>query len=199
MNKNKAYFFPRLIAYVIDIFIVSMVASLVLMVFPENKNLAVLQEESQKLQENYFENKINDEEFVSQYAMIVYDTDYESVLSYIIQITLIVLYFTVFQFYNKGQTFGKKIMKIRVVSVDDRPLTFNDYLYRAFILDSVLINILLVILVMFMNKNYYFYGSLALQIIQIILSLVTIFMVLLRKDGRGLHDIASHSQVVMTD
>lgn len=199
MNKTKAYFLPRLIAYVIDIFLVSMVASLILMVIPTNNNLAKLQEESVTLQENYLEEKITNEEFIRQYAMIVYDIDYASVISYIIQVVLIVLYFIVFQFYNKGQTIGKKIMKIQVISNSDRELTINDYLYRAIILDSVLANILVIVLVMFMNKNYYFYSSLTLQIIQIVLSLVTIFMVLFRKDGRGLHDMVSHSKVVMTD
>lgn len=199
MNKNKAYFFPRLIAYVIDVFLVSFVASLIMMVVPINDNLIKLREESVTLQENYLEENITSEEFIRQYAMIVYDIDYASVISYIIQVVLIILYFIVFQFYNKGQTIGKKIMKIRVVSTSDRELTVNDYLYRSIVIDSVLVNILIIILVMFSNKNYYFYSSLTLQIIQIVLSLVTIFMVLLRKDGRGLHDIVSHSKVVMTD
>jgi len=199
MNNKKSYFFPRLIAYVIDIFLVSMVASLIVMVIPSNNNIDKLKEESYVLQENYLEEKISQEEFIRQYALIVYDIDYASVISYIIQVTLIVLYFIVFQFYNKGQTIGKKIMNIKIVSASDRELTFNDYLYRAIILDSVFANILMIILVMFLSKNYYFYSSLTLQIIQIVLSLVTIFMVLFRKDGRGLHDIVSHSKVIMLD
>jgi len=199
VKKNKAYFFPRLMAYVLDIFLVSFVASLIMMVVPENKNFVKLQEEAITLQENYMEDKITEEEFIRQYAMITYDADYASVISYIIEVALIVLYFVVFQFYNNGQTIGKKIMGIKIASIDDRELTINDYLYRSIIIDAVLANILVIILVLFMSKNYYFYFSFTLQIIQIILLLVTIFMILFRKDRRGLHDLASHSQVVMTD
>ena len=199
MKKTKAYFFPRMIAYIIDIFLVSMVASLILMIIPANNNLPKLQEEAIALQENYMNKKITSEEFIRQYALVTYDIDYASVISYIIQVVVTILYFVVFQHYNKGQTFGKKLMKIQVVSVNDKELTFNDYLYRSIILDSVLANILIIILVMFLNKNYYFYSSLTLQMIQIVLSLVTIFMVLLKKDGRGIHDIVSHSKVVMID
>ena len=103
----------------------------------------------------------------------------------------------VYQFYNKGQTLGKRLMKIRVVSNDNRELTINDYIFRSMILNSVLVNILVVVLVMFMNKNYYFYVSFPLQLVQIVLSLITIFMILFRKDGRGLHDMVAHSKVVM--
>lgn len=198
MNKNT-YFFPRVVAYFIDIFLVSLVASLVLLVVPTNSNLVKLEEEATNLSEKYLNEEITTEEYIRQGALITYDVDYASVLTYIIEVIFIILYFVVFQFYNKGQTIGKKIMKIKVVGIDDRKLTINDYFYRSLIINSVLVNILIIVGVMFINRNYYFYANTALQIIQIILSLVTIFMVLFRKDKRGLHDIVAHSEVVASN
>lgn len=198
MNKNT-YFFPRVVAYFIDIFLVSLVASLALLVVPTNSNLVKLEEEATNLSEKYLNEEITTEEYIRQGALITYDVDYASVLTYIIEVIFIILYFVVFQFYNKGQTIGKKIMKIKVVGIDDRKLTINDYFYRSLIINSVLVNILIIVGVMFINRNYYFYANTALQIIQIILSLVTIFMVLFRKDKRGLHDIVAHSEVVASN
>ena len=173
---EKAYFFPRLLAYILDIIIVSFAVSII---------------------EKYINEEINMEEFVRQYALITYDLDYASVPSYILEITCVILYFIVFQFYQNGQTFGKKIMNIRIVSASERKLTINDYIYRAMVLNSVLVNLLIVIFVLFMKRDYYFYVSYPLQIIQMIISFITIFMVLFRKDGRGLHDLVGNTKVVM--
>lgn len=196
---NKAYFFPRVFAYFIDIIIVSIVATLICYFIPMD-NVNLLQQELTNVQEKFLNEEISEEEYLNQTALISYDLDYASVPSYIVEVGLVILYFVVFQFYNKGQTLGKRLMKIRVVSSEEgRELTINDYLYRSIILNAVLGNILIILFVLFMARDYYFYASFTLQMIQIVLSLVTIFMVLFRKDGRGLHDMVAHSKVVMID
>ncbi len=194
---EKAYFFPRLLAYILDIIIVSFAVSIIGLVIPVSDNYETIQKDATELQEKYINEEINMEEFVRQYALITYDLDYASVPSYILEITCVILYFIVFQFYQNGQTFGKKIMNIRIVSASERKLTINDYIYRAMVLNSVLVNLLIVIFVLFMKRDYYFYVSYPLQIIQMIISFITIFMVLFRKDGRGLHDLVGNTKVVM--
>lgn len=195
---SKAYFFPRFLAYGIDILIVSLVATLLCYFVPVD-NYNALKNELTGVQQKYLNHEISEEEYINQTALISYDLDYASVPSYIIQVSLTILYFVVFQFYRNGQTIGKKLMKIQVVSDGEHKLTINDYLFRAVIINSLLTNILMIVFVLFMSRDYYFYASLSLQIIQFVLSLVTIFMVLIRKDGRGLHDFLSHSRVVMQD
>ncbi len=195
---NKAYFFPRFLAYGIDILIVSIVASFLCYFIPVD-NYNALRNQLNDVQQAYLNHEISDEEYLNQTALITYDLDYASVPSYIIQVALTILYFVVFQFYRNGQTIGKKLMKIQVVSDGEHKVTINDYLFRAAILNSLFTNLLMIIFVLFMSRDYYFYASFTLQMIQIVLSLVTIFMVLLRKDGRGLHDLVAHTKVVMTD
>lgn len=199
MEKEKSFFLPRLLAYLIDVFIVGLLATLLVSVLPTPSNYVDLQEENKKIQEQYLAGEINSEAYIRQTALITYDLDRALALSYIVEIVIIILYFIVFQFYNNGQTLGKKLMKVQVVSIDDRPLTINDYFFRSMILNSVLTNILIIILVMFIKRDYYYYLSFSLQLIQIVLLLITIFMVLFKKDGRGLHDKVAHSKVVMKD
>lgn len=196
---EKAYVFPRVLAYFIDVIIISILATLLCSVLPNQENLDTLEKEYTSLQEKYLNAEIDDEEYVNQTKIITYDIDYQSVPSSIISISLYLLYFVIFQNYNKGQTLGKKIMKVKIVSNDDQDLTINNYLYRSCILNGLLVNLINLILVLFMDRNYYFYVSFTLQFIQIVLILITIFMVLFKKDGRGLHDKVANTKVVMAE
>lgn len=192
----KPYFFPRFIAYIIDILLVSIVCTGIMFLVPENKNYDKYMKEYEQIQIDYMESKITAEEYFNKSVDVVYDIDYSNVVSMIIDVLLVIVYFIVFQFYNKGQTFGKKLMKLRIVSVRDGDLTLNQITYRSLIINSVLINILIIGSLLFLGKNYYYYASLVLQVISSIIIISTLIMVLFRKDGRGLHDVISGTRVV---
>lgn len=198
MNKEKAYFFPRVLAYLIDVLIVSLVVSLIVEFIPNDK-LNRLNKEMNELTTNYMNQNINAEEYLNGYQDMYYDIQYANVGFSIINLVAIISYFSVYQFYNKGQTLGKRIMKIKVISNDDSELTINNFVYRSMIIDGVFVGLVDLILVLFMNKNYYFYLSFPLQIVQEIVLLVIIIMILYKKDGRGLHDKLANTKVVMCD
>lgn len=195
-SNDKPYFFPRLVAYIIDIMLVSIVCTGILMIVPENKNYDKYMKEYEQIQTDFIEEKIDSEEYFNKSIDVVYDIDYSNVLPMIIEVVLIILYFIVFQFYNKGQTFGKKLMKLRVVSTKNDKLTLNQVAYRALIINSILINVLIIGSLLFLGRNYYYYASLVLQVIASIIIVVTLFMILFRKDGRGLHDVMAGTKVV---
>lgn len=192
----KPYFFPRLIAYIIDIILVSMVCTGLMFLIPENKNYDKYMNEFEQVQVEAMEGKMELEEYFNKYANIVYDIDYSNVLPIIIEVTLIILYFIVFQFYNRGQTLGKKFMKLRVISINDEKLTINQIAYRALIINSILVNILILGSLLFLGRDYYFYASFVLQIVASIIVVTTLIMILFSKEGRGLHDVISATKVI---
>lgn len=195
-NGTKPYFFPRLVAYIIDILLVSMVCTGIMFLIPENKNYNKYLKEYEQIQAEAIEGKIELEEYFNKSVSVAYDIDYCNVISMIIEVTLIILYFIVFQFYNKGQTFGKKLMKLRVVSTKDDDLTINQVAYRALIINSILINILIIGSLLFLGRDYYFYASLSLQVVATIIVVTTLIMILFSKDGKGLHDVISGTKVI---
>lgn len=196
---QKPYFFPRLVAYIIDMLLVSLVCTGIMFVMPENKNYDKYMKEYEKIQTDLIEEKIDVKEYFNKSMDVVYDIDYSNVIPMIVEVVLIILYFVVFQFYNKGQTFGKKLMGIKVVSNDGSKLNFNSMVYRSLIIDSVFISFITFVCLFFMKVDTYYYLAVAAQLVNGIIFIATIIMVLFRKDGRGLHDIISGTKVVMID
>jgi len=195
-NSTKPYFFPRMVAYIIDIILVSIVCSGIMFLIPENKNYDKYMKEYEKIQTDFMDEKIDMDEYFNKSIDVVYDIDYSNVIPMIIEVVLIILYFVVFQFYNKGQTFGKKLMKLRIVSIKDDNLSLNQVAYRALIINSVFVNILILGSLLFLGRNYYYYASLLLQLIASLVIIATLIMILFRKDGRGLHDIIAGTKVI---
>ncbi len=195
-KEEKPYFFPRLVAYIIDILLVSLVCSTIMFLLPENKNYDKYMNEFEQVQLDLVENNITLEEYANKAIDIVYDIDYSNVASMIIEVVIIILYFIVFQFYNKGQTLGKKLMKLRVVSIHSDELTLNQMAYRSLIINSILVNILIIGSLLFLGRNSYYYASGTIQMIAGIVMLVTLFMILLRHDGRGIHDLVAGTKVI---
>ena len=196
LKNDKPYFFPRLVAYIIDVTLVSIVCSGILFLFPKNENYSKYLKEYQEVQTNFIDNKIEADEYIHKVADITYDIDYSNVLSMIVEVMLLILYFIVFQFYNKGQTFGKKLMKLRVVNNNGNELTLNQVTCRALIIDSILINLFMIAALLFSGRNYYYYASLSLQLLSGIIIFVTLMMIFFRKDGRGLHDVVTGTKVI---
>lgn len=199
IGKQKAYFFPRILAYLIDIMIVTVLTTLAISVVPENKNYTAYLTEYQKLQSSFLEGSINQDEYINKTSEIVYDIDYNNVLPMIIEVVILILYFIVFQFYNKGQTIGKRLLKIRIVSENDEEVSMNQYILRSFIIPSVISKMLIIALVLFMGRTYYYYASFTVQGIQTVLIIVSIFMIMYSSSGRGLHDRVAKTKVIMAD
>ena len=196
VTDEKPYFFPRLIAYIIDIILIGLVSSLILTVIPTDSKKDTYMKEFELIQKDFLDKKIDVSEYMSRSKDVVYEIDYISTPAVLIEVVLYIGYFIVFQTMNGGQTLGKKLMKIKVVSTKDSKLSFDQVTIRALIIDSIAINVLMVAFILFLAKDYYYYGSLALQALSSLIVIVTLVMIFVRKDGRGLHDIAASTKVV---
>ena len=194
-ENNKAYFLQRLLAYVLDMTIVVLVSTLISYPFISTKTVDKLYKQSSEILEKYQNQEISAKTYFNQNMDNSYQLSKETGLTNIVTIVVYVLYFIVYQMYMNGQTIGKRIMKIRVVKNEDGTLSMNDMLIRGLINNYILANILIAIFVL-INRNTYVYGSSIVQIIQYAILIASIFMIIIRKDGRSVADLICGTKVV---
>ena len=194
-DKQKyASFGKRIIAFFIDILIISFVASIICVPFTNIQNESKLEEEYLNSTQEFFNQEISVDAYQQVQMSYVYNSAKESGLLRIVTILLSILYFGLLQFYLKGQTFGKKLTHISVVS-DDGDLTVNQLLFRALIVDSIILDLILFISMMFMNKIVYYYSAMTFELIQYIVYFACFIMII--KNKRGLHDVLFHTSVIV--
>ena len=188
---NKRYF-----AYIIDIFIVLVIANLITMFIPISEKTQDYYKELQTTQKKMYDKEID----VKEYTDIVLEDNYNiskgTVLISLTSIIIYILYFVVYQVYNNGQTVGKKLMKIKVKSITDESLSINTMLFRALIIYGIAANIINLMLILLLKKELYLSISNTISIIQSLIVIISVFMILFSKQKRGIHDIITKTEVV---
>ena len=218
--KNKTIF-KRLIAYMIDILLVSLLSTFITSNSYINKDYKEYTKVADKYEEVYEEyvdsieglkekledEKITQDKYDKKEEKLSSTFDKKSVnynykliklstISTTISILVILLYFVVIQYYFNGQTIGKKIMKLRVVSNNDKKLNIFNYLIRSLILNEVLINGLSVVMVLVLSKSNYLIYNEIIYVINYVLEMALIFMVVFDKNNRGIHDYVANTKVI---
>ncbi len=203
LNKSspdiKAMFSQRVLAFLIDLVLISMITSLITMFVPVNDTATKLYEEQNRVLEGYVEGTVSMEEYVNQMVDLSYDISRQTVIVSIVTIVISLLYYVVYPCYNNGQTFGKKLMKIKIKKTNDTELSMNDLLIRGMINNSILVNIINVILVLFLSKNIFLSASSLVSSIQYIVLIISLIMIAFTKNAQGLHDKVSKTEVVVAD
>ena len=195
----KALFSQRVIAFIIDIFIVSFFGILVNIFIPVNDTALKLYNEQDKIMENYQNGLINMEEYVNQLVDISYDISKHTVIISIVAIIINLVYYVIYPCYNNGQTLGKKIMKIKIKKVNDSELTMNNLLIRAMINNSIFINILNIIFVLVLNKELFLMFSSVFGVVQYGILIVSVIMIAFTAKSQGIHDKICKTEVVVVD
>ncbi len=186
----------RIIAFVIDIVIVSLVVSLLnyLPIDPyKDKYQEKYKEYTELIQKNTEEGS---QEFKDEIIEVNYEVYKYRTYSSIISAGALILYFGVLQLVLDGQTLGKKIMKIRVVSNKDKKLNFWSYLIRIVVLNNIWLSLLNVGAVYVVSGVKFYYVTYVIGMISSLMYMLNLIMIMFRNDNRGLHDMIAGTKVI---
>ena len=190
----KASFAKRLGAFIIDSVILSIVFAIITMGFKlDTKDI---NDEVNDTLEQYESGDITTEEYLDKTLELNYELQKSSLVVNGLNIVLYVGYFIVFGYLNKGQTLGKKVCKIKVVNNKEDKLSIWNMIIRSLFIYGIFTLLYSVIFVNILNKEMFGYSYVIVSYLEIIFMTITFFMVLYKKDGRGLHDIIANTNVI---
>ncbi len=194
-QSKKALFLQRFLAFLIDMMLVSLIASIIYTPFMNRERLEKIEKQELELIEQAKSADFDSDVYIEQYASIYYKSARESGLLSLITISISLFYFVVYQIMKNGQTIGKRLLHIRVIS-EIGELTVNQMIFRSFLANYILLSLLNFIFMLFLKNNIYFYVSGLFSLIQLIIVVISAFMIMNRKDGLAIHDKLVHTVVI---
>lgn len=201
MNKGreeKPYFFRRVLAYLIDIILVTLLSTAISMVFIDNTSYKSKTDELMNLTKQYTEQKITQEEYSKQFDELNYYLTKEGVATSIVNCSVAIFYYVILCYFCHGITLGKYIMKLKIESANGKELNLGHYLIRGLFVNLILSNLVSIIFVSTMNKDTFVSVYPKISSVLSLFLLATILFIMYRNDGRGLHDLISNTKVIST-
>ena len=198
MNKEKPYFLKRFAAYLIDMIIVSLLATAISLVFLDNSKYQGETEALMTLTKKYTNNEITKEEYTKQFDELNYVMTKDNVGVTVVNIGVGLVYYVVLCYFCHGITLGKYLLKMKIVSSKDKELNLGNYLLRALFVNLILSNIVSVVLVTTLDKGSFVSIYPKISNVLTLFVLATIIFMMYRSDGKGLHDMISGTVVIST-
>ncbi len=189
--------FRRILAYIIDMLIVSFI----LAIFSKIPLISIDTDKYYDTYERYFETlretaqagETMSAEVMSEFE---YDLAKASINSTVANLVLTIVYFIGFQFLNKGQTIGKKLMKVKVTNDNGEAPSLLQMIIHVGVGYSVFMTIITSTLFFAASKSTYLSLITYLQFLDMAIVFIGIIMILFRKDEKGLHNLLAKTKVV---
>lgn len=194
---KNANFWKRLTAYMIDIFLLWIALFIVELIIPRSNLYFETDRALTLISEQFVVGKISITTFLNGYANLIRIADKEQLFLSLANVIFIMIYFCAMPYFFDGQTFGKKIMGIKIARKDKECLTLKSLLIRNIVINGLGSLLTSLVCIFILPGKLYFAVTSIFGIIQILLVIISGFMVLYRKDKRGLQDIFSGTKVVL--
>ena len=189
-------FKKRLFAYLIDIIILSIILAFIGLLIPASSNMSNLSNELISINDNFSSGSIDSITFINQYSGVAYSLERELFLTNLLNVVVGIIYFIVYPLYNGGQSLGKKIIGLRIVSNDYSDVSSNSLLVRYLFMDSIGTTIISMCLIFVLKDLYYISCESILSFLQFLVVIISIFMVIYRRDKRSLPDLIAGTKVI---
>ena len=192
---DKVSFTKRVIAYVIDFIFIGAILMILAYFLPKSNDFDYLNSDMNNLTEQALRNEITFESYLREYSNYLSDIDKGNVLYNSVSFIILVVYYVIIPIFTSC-TLGKYIMKLKLKQKDEKKLSILNTFIRSIIDIGLVISLITVFLVQLVSAKIYFIVLVILCFIQIILVIISGFMILYRKDKRSLSDILSETNVV---
>lgn len=195
---NNASFTRRLVAFVIDFIFISAILMILAYFMPKSANYNFLTQDMNELTEQAMNNEITFEAYSKEFAKNLIEIDKASVVYNATSFIILVIYYVIIPVFT-SRTLGKRIMRIKIEHKKGKKLNILNTFTRSIVDIGLLYSLITVFLVQIVDYKTYFFTLIIFGIIQFLLVIISAFMILYRRDKRGLGDILSRSNVVLNE
>ena len=185
----------RLFAYLFDFLLLLFVVMLISVLLPKG-NISTIKNELEIIEQSYLFNTIDQQTYLNETSLIMSKMFKENVLSIMINIVFIILYFIVLPFINKGQTIGMKVLNIKIVNNKLETPSLNELVLRNIVTNGLGYLIIVLSIYYIIPKNIFFITISLLAIIQLLLVIISSFMIIYKKNRKGIQDLISNTKVI---
>lgn len=193
LKKKNHIFRKRALAYIIDFIILGIFVSITLLF--TNVDTSSVESEMSNLAEMLLSKNINISTYIKNYGKLFYKYDIIQFITNLLNFLYIIILYILVPGFTKGQTIGKKIMKIRVVNDDDTCVSIINLINRAILVDFLGYLLITLIIINFISGFPYFIIATILGILQFSLVIISGFMILYNKKQKGIHDILTKTKI----
>ncbi|MEI3529573.1 MAG: RDD family protein [Bacilli bacterium] len=194
---KRANFWKRFTAYMIDVLLLWLTLFIIELIIPVSDLYISTDKALTAISENFVTGKISLATFLNGYATLIRIADKEQLFLSLTNVIFILIYFCAIPYFFDGKTIGKKLMGIKIARKDGECLTLNSLLIRNMVINGLASLLISLVCIFILPGKIYFIVTSIFGIIQILLVIASGFMVLYRKDKRGLQDIFSQTNVVL--
>lgn len=155
---------------------------------------------------DYNSNKMTDEYYSEKVDYYYYRLEKNSIVVYAANIIAFMLYFIFFQGFTGGQTLGKKITRLKVVSTKgDEKVSYKQLFKRTLFLpintmfSSITYCIIMFLCILVLPENLFAPITDFLYFINYMVILGLVFTISFNKGKVGLHDMIAHTRIMEMD
>lgn len=109
-----------------------------------------------------------------------------------------IIYFVYVPYKQNGQTFGKKIMKIKAIDEFGNNPSFKQHFIRAIQNWNTYVSAL-TFFIFYINVTMFTVISSSLGSMVGLVAFISYMMILIKEDGRGIHDLITDTRIVKSD
>ena len=190
----------RIGAYIIDYLLILLILTALLQMrflHPNYEEYAKASAEVQDLIDKAIEEQDVNYTSSQEYMEASYNLQKNAIVPSILTVGVYLLYYVGFTLWTKGQTLGKKAFRIKIVDEEnEESLKWYRLLLRETVLYNILFQILLLILLAVASKGIYLRVSSIVNLIANGILIVSVVMLVLRKDKKTIHDFLAKTSVV---
>lgn len=142
-----------------------------------------------------------DKDYNVDYKKIYYKLDKYSICYNVSYLVVSLLYFVGFNVFTKGATLGKKLFRLRIVNNknNNENVSVFSYLLRAVMLYQPIYYLARLICISFLSSSNYYDVVSVIYSIHSYLEFAILTFMIVRLDGRGLHDLLCGTRVAVFD